>query len=164
MKQCLDCLQTKVLSEFYKADKRSDGRHSYCIQCFKLRNKNQPNRTKSTKKYRDNNREKCRIASRLSKKKYPDTTNFGTMKRIAAKLNRTPKWLTKGDWIEIRWAYKIAKQLTKETGISYTVDHIIPLQGKEISGLHCPQNLQVIPARENESKGNKFLPGIIPRQ
>lgn len=86
------------------------------------------------------------------------------MKRIAAKLNRTPKWLTPSDWIEIKWVYKIARQLTKETGISHVVDHIIPLQGKIISGLHCPQNLQVIPARQNESKGNKFQPGIIPRQ
>lgn len=164
MKVCRDCQQSKELSSFYKSKVGSQGTHSYCIPCFKMRNKLQPNRAKTTAKYRSQNRDKCNIATKVSKQKYPEVVNFSTMKRIAAKLNRTPKWLTKSNWIEIKWAYKIARQLTKETGISYTVDHIIPLQGKEISGLHCPQNLQVIPARENESKGNKFKPGIIPRQ
>lgn len=73
-----------------------------------------------------------------------------------ARLLRTPKWLTKSDWAEINWAYALALQKTKETGIPYEVDHIIPLQGKNISGLHCPQNLQVIPAIENSMKGNRF--------
>jgi hypothetical protein len=45
---------------------------------------------------------------------------------------------------------------TKMTGIEWHVDHIIPLQGKNVSGLHTPYNLQVIPASWNTAKGNKF--------
>ncbi len=77
-------------------------------------------------------------------------------KRKFEKLKRIPKWLTKSDWIEINWAYDLVKQKTKGSRIKFTVDHIIPLRGKNISGLHCPQNLQIITEKENCKKGNSY--------
>jgi hypothetical protein len=81
------------------------------------------------------------------------------MKRHASKMNRTPKWLTKEQRTEIRSFYLRATKLSKETGILYHVDHIVPLQGKTVSGLHVPWNLQVMVGagpNGNCSKGNKF--------
>lgn len=71
----------------------------------------------------------------------------------AAKLQRFPSWADKA---LIDTFYKEAKRLTKETGIEHHVDHIIPLQGELVSGLHIYTNLRVIPASENLSKNNKF--------
>lgn len=95
-------------------------------------------------------------AQRKWTKAHPDKKLAAVRKRQAAKLNRTPKWLTKSDYIEMEWAYAIARQRTQETGIKHVVDHIIPLRGKNISGLHCPQNLQIITQKENLLKHNKF--------
>jgi len=101
-------------------------------------------------------RQEINVYDREYARKNPDKRTAIYAKRRAAKLNRIPDWLTKSDWIEIKWAYKIARQLTKETGIEHEVDHIIPLKGKNISGLHCPQNLQILTAKENNIKKNKF--------
>ena len=84
--------------------------------------------------------------------------NADVMKRYAAKKQRTPAWLTKEDFKLIEVFYLEAAMLGQETGIKHHVDHIVPLQGKNVSGLHIPSNLQVIPASENCSKSNKHTP------
>jgi hypothetical protein len=52
--------------------------------------------------------------------------------------------------------YKLAALLTKLTGQKWEVDHIIPLQGTNVSGLHVPSNLRAIRAFDNRSKYNRF--------
>lgn len=77
------------------------------------------------------------------------------MKYHTKKLQRTPKWLNSVDFVKIDMIYKNAQHLTKTTGILHEVDHIIPLQGKLISGLHVPWNLQVLTRTDNRRKHNK---------
>lgn len=67
-------------------------------------------------------------------------------KRRAAKLQRTPKWADK---------LKIS-EIYLECPKGYHVDHIVPLQGDLVCGLHVDNNLKPIPAKDNLSKGNKF--------
>jgi 5-methylcytosine-specific restriction endonuclease McrA len=55
--------------------------------------------------------------------------------------------------------YEQATKLTELTGIPFEVDHIVPLQGKIVSGLHIWNNLQVIPRHINRTKSNKYSIG-----
>lgn len=78
-------------------------------------------------------------------------------KKRATKLQRMPKWLTKQHRVEILSFYKHAQQLSNKLNSKYHVDHIVPLRGKTVSGLHVPWNLKVIPAVENMQKSNKLM-------
>jgi 5-methylcytosine-specific restriction endonuclease McrA len=82
--------------------------------------------------------------------------NAITAKRHSAKLKRTPPWLTEYHLSQIKRFYQEAKELESSTGIKHHVDHIVPLQGKNVSGLHVPWNLQILTAVENCSKNNSF--------
>lgn len=90
------------------------------------------------------------------KKLNPAKANANKAKRKAAKKLRTPAWLTDIDYERIQNQYKLASILTKLHGEPWHIDHIIPLQGKLVSGLHVPSNLQVLRGSENCSKQNQF--------
>lgn len=77
--------------------------------------------------------------------------------RRTSKIQRTPTWLTEDDMFLISEAYELAALRTQMFGFSWHVDHIIPLRGKTVSGLHVPWNLQVIPGAENMRKSNRYL-------
>lgn len=74
-------------------------------------------------------------------------------KRRAQELRATPAW---ADLDAIKRIYAKAARLSRETGIPHHVDHIIPLQGRLVCGLHIEGNLQILPAADNISKSNKF--------
>lgn len=76
--------------------------------------------------------------------------------RRAAKYHATPKWLTKEQKKAIADVYAEAAIRTAETGVSHVVDHIIPLRGKTVCGLHVPWNLRAITSAENSKKGNRL--------
>jgi 5-methylcytosine-specific restriction endonuclease McrA len=69
----------------------------------------------------------------------------------------TPSWLTRRQKSEIRQLYQIAITMTQTTGEQYVVDHIVPLRGGEVCGLHVPWNLRVITQDENLKKSNKLV-------
>lgn len=90
------------------------------------------------------------------KKLNPAIANANKAKRKSAKKLRTPMWLTDIDFERIANEYKLASILTKLTGEPWHVDHVIPLQGKIVSGFHVPANLKAIRGSENCSKQNQF--------
>lgn len=79
-------------------------------------------------------------------KKNPGKAKARGMKRLADQIKRTPKWANLN---KIREIYELCPS-------GYHVDHIIPLRGSNVSGLHVEWNLQYLTPSENCSKGNKF--------
>lgn len=73
--------------------------------------------------------------------------------RRARKEKKTPRWANMG---EIRNIYRMASQISKASGIPHHVDHIIPLGGGSVSGLHVHNNLRIIPGKQNIRKSNKW--------
>jgi 5-methylcytosine-specific restriction endonuclease McrA len=93
-----------------------------------------------------------------TKKNNPGKIKSINVKRHAVKLQRAPKWLTKENLNEMEQFYVDAKDLQwlSDPNDPLEVDHIVPLQGKNVSGLHVPWNLQILPKSINRSKGNRF--------
>lgn len=119
-----------------------------------------PNKVKmDSKKRYEEKKEQIKAYVAEYKKLNPAKANANKAKRKAAKLQRTPKWLTDVDFERIKAQYRLAETLTKLHNEPWHVDHIIPLQGKMVSGLHVPSNLQVIKGSENCSKQNSFVLG-----
>ena len=77
--------------------------------------------------------------------------NASNAKRRAVRLHALPSWLTTEQLQEI-------KEIYKNCPLGYEVDHIIPLQGKNICGLHVPSNLQYLLKFDNRSKHNNWNP------
>lgn len=78
-------------------------------------------------------------------------------KYMGAKSGRTPDWLTEDDIEYMTKLYIQAKALSESTGKQHEVDHIYPLQGKKVSGLHVPANLRIVTRSENRRKTNKLI-------
>lgn len=86
----------------------------------------------------------------------PGATSAAKKANYAARIKRIPSWLSEDDKWMIAQAYDIAKVRTAMFGFPWHVDHIIPLKGRNVSGLHVPCNLQVIPGADNLRKSNVF--------
>ncbi len=149
-RQCPECLAAKKNRHYVKNKardniKRKAWQQANLVKCSGYNKKSRakhPGADKETRKrYRQNN--KAKVVS-------------WTRKHQLAKLKRTPKWLTLLHFQQIQIFYEAAAELTKEFEIPMEVDHIVPLQGKNVSGLHVPWNLQVITQLDNRKKINKW--------
>ncbi len=146
MKLCTKCIKTKLVADFRIHSKSPDGLHSWCKQC----------NNEYGAQYRKTRPERKRADQALYRKRHPGKIRADNAKRDLTQAKRTPKWLKPLDFVHIRLFYDAAEAITKETGIKFEVDHIIPLRGKTISGLHVPSNLQVLSAKDNAKKSNRY--------
>lgn len=108
------------------------------------------------KDYYKKNREKILEYKSAYQKIHRHKKNAVEAKRHTSKLQRTPSWLTQDHLDAIEYFYWLSRDLYLSTGEKYNVDHIVPLQGKNVCGLHVPWNLQVLPSDLNIAKGNKY--------
>ena len=98
---------------------------------------------------------------RKAKQRLWSKTNRGTANALAKryklkKINATPKWLSESQLLHIKCKYQVAAMLNVHGVEAWHVDHIVPIRGKDVCGLHVPWNLRVIPAKENMTKGNRI--------
>ena len=149
-KVCTKCKNKKSIEEFSKCSnpKFKDGRQYQCKSC----------RTEIQREYRQTTRGKLTVKKDndkgLHRKRKYATSEKGRKlhkaveaKRRAIKLKATPGWAD----------IEAIKEFYRNCPEGYHVDHIHPLKGETICGLHVLANLQYLPAKENLSKGNKLL-------
>jgi hypothetical protein len=158
LKRYTVCKKEKELGYFYKKKDSKDGLRSRCKECTKASNsdyylKNSDKVRSRVSEYREKHLDQIREYDRLrSKKRSPELNRYYLSKKRAKLKKATPNWLKKEHYLKIKTIYKECV----ERGVDYNVDHIIPLNGKTVSGLHVPWNLQIIKNSDNFKKSNKF--------
>lgn len=158
MKKCCKCKETLPFSRFGKNKTKKDGYQTACKECKKEYHKegyDQDYQKARMVEYRLKNKEKTREYGRKYRSQNLDKIAAKTAKRKATKLQATPEWLTEEHLDDIKSMYTLAKKFEGIFGLSYHVDHIVPLQGENVCGLHVPWNLQLLEAKLNLSKSNK---------
>lgn len=104
------------------------------------------------KRWRDANKEAFGEYTKYWRRNNKDKLAKNASLYRASKIRATPLWACQD---AIQRFYTEANTLTQETGVVYTVDHIVPLNNELVCGLHVEHNLQIITLIENSSKGNK---------
>lgn len=159
MKTCTKCNQTKEPSAFIACKRTADGLQSWCKKCkaeagkakgyyARWKGKNLERAKSIQAKYREANKEAIRIRQAAWQKANNKETLAKTRKYQAAKINATPAWLTVGQIKQMQDIYVNCPE-------GFEVDHIIPLQGATVRGLHVPWNLQYLEVSVNRRKSNK---------
>lgn len=140
---CAKCVTWKPREHFSRNANRPHGIDARCKSCQSLA------RVARYRANPDPERQQAAVwrASNAARKT-ADLAAYRAQKRKAM-----PAW---ADRAAIQKFYDAAALLTEMTGESWHVDHIVPLRGKTVCGLHCEANLQLLPGAENQSKGNRL--------
>lgn len=105
-------------------------------------------RSKASSEWNKANPERHRVNFSRWLENNPEASAFHSAKHHTARLLRVVPWTEN----------EIIRQFYKDCPPGYHVDHVIPLQGRLVSGLHVRANLQYLPAGDNLRKYNVFDP------
>jgi predicted S18 family serine protease len=117
------------------------------------------------KEYAVRNRDKKTVYNReYANFRYNNDDEFRLYRNLLGNARKkytkqaTPSFI---NWNAVEAIYKTAQELTKETGEFHEVDHIIPLRGKKVSGLHWEANLRIVTRHINRVKSNNLVDDIV---
>ena len=152
-KACTKCKALKPIDSFYQSKNNS----CWCKDCYKeYRAINAKEVNERSKKSHAKKPEHYSALKKAWKQNNKHLNRAYSLDYLASKKNRKPDWFSELDDFIIKEAHHLAKERESMTGFKWHVDHIIPLNGKKVSGLHTYLNIQVIPASTNVQKHNKF--------
>ena len=163
MKNCSVCSEVKPFAEFHKRKAMKDGHRSACKACEYARRQGE---------YRDvilkNSERHNRARGHMPLEEYlakrrrnPVPRSYRVAKRRAMKKLATPTWADQQYVKDLYTNAAEANAIFEAVGVkpNFEIDHIVPLQHTKVCGLHVEHNLQVLPAKENQRKSNKFNAG-----
>ncbi len=154
---CVECLKVEwtkgneTRAEYFREYNKSEAGQKAKREYY------EKNRAAVIEKAANRSPEERRAARNRHKERNPDLYKELVSLRRRRFRQATPKWLTPEDKLEIRLKYRLAIEMTRQTGVRYAVDHIVPLLGETVSGLHVPWNLEVITQEENLKKSNRLV-------
>lgn len=134
-----------------KSNKRFVENRDLILESYRIRYQNLPYSEKR----------KIALKAKANDKLYPHKANARTALRRARILKATPVWVDKEHRQMISNLYHYAKFMQITTNQIYHVDHIVPLRGKNVCGLHVFNNLRVVTASENLSKTNRLDESLL---
>jgi|TARA_R110002051_G_C8429675_1_gene453258 hypothetical protein len=161
MKTCNKCKETKLVEEFRFADKAKKYKRNICKSCSNEKAKKTQKKYRQTdkykeyaKKHRKKHRKKYNKSEKAKKtrKEWRNSEHGNGLIKAALAKYKAKKLQSTPSWSDLEKIKEIYINCPK----NYEVDHIIPLQGKIVSGLHIPDNLQYLTIEENRRKGNRI--------
>lgn len=184
MKTCKRCEETKPFAAFSPRRDARDGLAYWCTSCKTAATRSSPRRAEVTRAYYERNKTACLARTTAARAKDPE--RYAAVSRAATARHRLENrevvlgrrraayrenaaveiarvmlrkerttvlqpWVTQAMVAEMDGLYQFCRIFS-----GFEVDHIVPLNGKAVSGLHVPENLQVLTVRANRQKGNKY--------
>ena len=139
MKYCSRCDSTKEFSFFNKSSRNKSGLQSICRSC----------------------EAEARKLKKEDKRLYDKARYESNKFYYINKANKRLRNIAKADYtLDAQYVedlYLNAKEAQTIFGFAFHVDHIVPLKNDKVCGLHVEANLQILSARENLAKSNKFV-------
>ena len=154
---CVECLKlewqrgNETRAEYFKAYNKSEAGQKAKREYY------EKNKEAVIERAQARTAERKQAYRRAHKQANPDLYKELVSLRRRRFRQATPKWLSAEQKLEIRLKYRLAIELSRRTGVRHAVDHVVPLQGENVCGLHVPWNLEVITQDENLKKSNKLV-------
>lgn len=160
----------KYLAEYKRANRdyllakskkyKEDNHLAIKVAAAEYRKHNKDKIREASRKYSENNKPSVLESSRRYREdNRPKYALYRSLRRARGRLAQ-PSWLTEEDKLRMELFWKLRELKSFVTGIDHEVDHIVPLQGATVCGLHVPWNLQVITKVENRKKGARSWPNM----